>query len=471
MPNVSLRRLPPYSEEAERTTLGTILYEPETIRICTKKDITPNHFYIPAHRLIFEAMQDLQTKGRPTDILLVAERLRDKGQLDAVGGSLALDRMVDMHLTVAHFDHYLEEVTKHWKRRGIIHCGREAEEKAYNSDETEDEIISALKQSLSKIEFSKNGHKTIPESVRTLRDIYTKARNSGTGRGIESRFWDFQQKTTGYKPSQQTFIAGRPSEGKTTFALNEILNISTKHGLPSLIVSIEMDQDRIVSRLIGDLMSLNMQKFESGKPTQDEVSRFNEGGKIIQELPIYIVAGNITPEKYDSVVKEHVERYGVVFVMMDHIQIMSPSKIQKFPNRNLEVAYMSRIIMGLGNDTKVHQMIISHMSRVKPAYGKTAVREPVLDDLRDSGALEQDADVVGFMYQNPDKKVSHTDDADASILKIAKNRDGPKGDIDLTFQKTMQRFVGMDNASIENKLIDEWVKKIDDNIDDSEVPF
>jgi replicative DNA helicase len=231
-----------------------------------------------------------------------------------------------------------------------------------------------------------------------------------------------------------------------------------------------MDYNRIVARLIGDLMGLNIKKFREGDVTHEDINRFREGGKILAQLPIYIIDGNITIEKYDAVVREHVEEYGIELAILDYIQIVESTPGAKFANRNLELAHMSKTVMGLGNDTKIHQIVLSQLSR-SWAVGKKKVEEPELHHLRDSGSLEQDADVVMFTYLDPDAQGETWENNEPTIFKVAKNRDGPCGKIEMTFQKCFNRFIGSDGEAIPDEMLKAWFGKDTKKEETEDIPF
>jgi replicative DNA helicase len=233
-------------------------------------------------------------------------------------------------------------------------------------------------------------------------------------------------------------IAGRPGKGKTTMALNEVLH-NGLNGIPGLVISIEMSKDEIIAKLISDLAGLNLKDFELGRATYADIQRFKLAGNVIEKLPIYIVDGNFTIEQICSTVREHVEKHGIKYVVIDYVQIISPSPGKKFQNRNAEVSYMSQQLIALGNDTKAHLIVVSQLSR---SY-KTD-EPPELHHLRDSGALEQDAYMVIFVYEDPDAEGDFPDYT-PSIMKVAKNRGGEVGEVRMRFNKKHSRFIGNDN--------------------------
>lgn len=445
-------RTPPCSEEAEASTLGVILLDNKCLRKCIKKELVPEHFYIPANKLIYAAMLELSQVGRPVDITIISDKLNASGQLDMIGGALYLDKLIDAATTTAHFEHYLDIVLRKSKRREIITAAREAETAAYESNEDEDDLISKIRFSFGKIGFSTGETKNIVDAVNRSIINFQTARKTGISVGVPSRFFDLQQLTSGYYPRSKTIIAGSASAGKTTLALNEALN-SAILGYPALIVSIEMTFDEIIERLIADLMSIDLTKYNNGDVELSDIEKFREGGKFIDNLPLYIEDGNFTIERYDAVVREYVEEYGVVLAVLDYIQLVEPTFGSKFKTRNLELSYMSGATVKLGNDTKVAQLILSQLSRGWAGFGKNKATEPELHHLRDCGSLEQDADRVFMIFPDPKNDGDIWYDHEPSICKIAKQRKGAKGRIALKFNKPHNRFLGEGERSETNNLL------------------
>jgi replicative DNA helicase len=454
-------RIPPYSEEAERGIIGSILLDPKAIRVCIEHELMPDDFYVPAHRLIYEAACEIFEKKHIPDLITVPEKMQMKGTFEQCGGIMTLQRIVDATPTSAHLQYYLNIVQRKAKLRQVIQVCRDTEGEAFETDEGIEAFLSKLKFEFHKIGFNHRPTESVSEIVQRLIASYHGARETGST-GLKSRWFDLQNKVVGFFKQKITIIAGRPGQGKTTFGLNEALSLALT-GIPGLIISIEMTKDEIVEKLIGDFAGLNIKQFKLGRCSYEEVQRFKLAGDVIEQLPLYILDGNFTIEQICAAVREHVEEYKIQFCVIDYIQIVSPSQGKKFQNRNAELSFMSQQIVALGNDTGIHFFVVSQLSRgIRPG------EEPELHHLRDSGALEQDAYMVIFIFENPDAEGEFLDNA-PTIVKVAKNRGGEIGKVFLTFEKTKQRFKGQDNRAF---ILEDYLHLLrEEEEDDEEAPF
>jgi len=458
-------RVPPYSEEAEKGVLGSILFQPKMFRKCSRTDIRPSAFYMPAHNLIYTAMQEVDRDRKMPDCLLVANKLRDKGDLDKIGGMCTLEKLIDAVSTPAHLGHYIDIVQRKAKRRDAIILCRDSERLLFDSTDPEEDLLSKINFGFHKLGFIDKVSESILDIAQRIQVMYKAAKRTGVV-GLKSRWFDFQGAIHGYKPGKITMVAARPAQGKTTFCLNEAL-YSALLRIPVLIVSIEMSLEEVVTKLICDLMGLDSTRFDDGITTPEEEVKFAKGGEILATLPIYMEHGRLTVEQISALVRDHVEAHGIKLCIIDYIQIVASTPGVKFQNRNLELTHMSQNILHLGNETKVHFLVASQLSRYEGS-GKFKVKEPELHHLRDCGALEQDAFMVMFIYQDPDETEVWDDNA-PTVFKIGKIRGASECKVAMLFEKTKSRFTGKDGQCLQDLLKDQFsirpLKK------ESEVPF
>lgn len=440
-------RTPPYSEEAEIAVLGSSILDPKALAYARKHEITEETFFVPAHRIIFDCICKLADNHKPVDLISITNHLKGSAQLEHVGGMQKLSKLLDSTPTSSHIAHYTDIILRKHKRRQVIHSAHQAITTAHESNEQEESILSKVKYDFHKIAFFKKALETIPEIVKRLIEKYNIARDHGVY-GIASRWHDIARKIICYLPSKITIIAGRPGDGKTTFCLNEVLHKSLQ-GIPVLILSIEMDREEVVEKLVCDLMGLDSKRFKQGMATLAEIDTFEQGGKIIHELPIYIEHGNFTIEQIGALVREYEEAYKIKMCVVDYIQIVAPTPHIKFANRNAEISHMSQSLVHFANETGVHFFVVSQLSRGQTGGNREQKQEPELHHLRDSGTLEQDAFTVIFIYPDPDVDENIFVTNSPSVIKIAKCRHGEKGKLNITFQKNKSRFVSKDNKTLE----------------------
>lgn len=445
-------RVPPFSEEAEIGIIGSILVDPKAMRTCLEKELTPDDFYTPAHRLIYETACKIQAKRRIPDILTVTEGLQQAGKLEHAGGTVFMEGLIDRTPTSAHAEYYIDIVIHKARLRQIISLCRDTELAAFSASDVES-FLSKVKFDFHKVQLNSHDRVSVSELIEELIARYTGATKTGKSLGITSRWFDYQNLIVGYKPGKISIIAGATGQGKTTAGVNECLYLALT-GVPVLIVSLEMEKEEIIERAIGDLMGLNMEEFAKGNATQEDIQNFALGGRIIENIPFYVEDGNHTPEQIAALVREYKEKHGIQLCMVDYIQIALTSPTVKSGNRNQELTFASQMMLHVGKETKVHMMIISQLSR---SWSYKDNKEPQLNHLRDSGSLEQDAYMVTFVYLHPDQK-EEWDDNQPTVFKVAKKRGGKKGRVSMTFQKTRQRFVGNDDLALVMKDFMHWLK-------------
>jgi len=449
----------PHSEEAEKAIIGSILLKPKYQRKCVKAGLKPEMFYLPAFRIAYEGLLELANNGHPVDIVSLTDLLKKQGKASQIA-NIDLHNVIDETPTSENVEFYTDIVIRKDKRRQVITLAKEAETKARTSDENEESLLSKIKYDFHKIGFVKKASQTIPEIAKNLIGKYNEARQTGKY-GISSRWFDVNKRLICYVPEKISIVAGKPGMGKTTFGLNELLHKSII-GESVLILSIEMSKEEVVERLICDLMSLDSKRFKQGDATQTEIKQFYQGSEIIHRLPIYIEHGNWTIEEICAITRDYVEDHGITLAMLDYIQIVSGTPGIKFQNRNAEITHMSQSLVHLGIETKVHMQVISQLSRIWSADRKKKP-EPELHHLRDSGTLEQDAFQVLFIYPDPDAETEYFVNSLPCVCKIAKNRHGPTGKVDITFEKDKSRFVGSDNRALTIPTFEDEEKE--------EVPF
>jgi replicative DNA helicase len=440
-------RIPPYSEEAERGVLGSILLDPHRVMdLCIERKIMPESFYVPAHRVLYEALISMSQKGGLIDNLTLVDNLKAAGQLEYVGGSLYLEQLQDSTPTSAHADYYIEIVWQKHLLRAIIDRSREAIEKCYDPELPAEEVLGQTEQSFSDIGGAAITSLTmwgdlIKEAVKEIELIHENKRGVT---GISTGYKDLDEKLMGLQPSDMIILAARPSMGKTSLAMNIAEKVALgenkdKTPRPVAVFSLEMSREQLVRRMICCRARVSSHVLSKGILTKVNHGYLINAADALQKAKIYIddTAGLSAPELRSRARRLH-KRFGVQLIVIDYLQLLNYSQYAK-EGRQRETAAISGALKAMAKELRVPVLVLSQLSRAPETRDKLAV--PKLSDLRDSGSIEQDADVVALL-RRPCKypEDEFADDKTLSILNIAKHRNGPTGDIHLHFEEEYTRF-------------------------------
>ncbi len=455
--SLRLDRLPPHSLEAERGVLGCVLLSPrEGVGACFEQfSRSEDFFYDPRHQAIFSAIVELNDQQTAVDLVTLGARLQDKGLLETVGGYDYLSALMDAVPSAANLSYYLAIVReKYLLRRLIQTCTRlvgEAYEEAGDVgaflDRAEAEVL-AVKQ-----ERQAAGSKNINDLVtRAMHRIEYFFNNRGQLSGLATGFPDLDRMTNGLQPGEMIVIAARPSMGKTSLAMNIAEHVATHLRLPVGVFSLEMTAEALVMRLLCSLARVNMHTIREGGLVEADFQRISEATAQLAGAPLFIddTAG-LTILQLRARARRLKERLGIRLFVIDYLQLLQPAHLRRGdPNRAQEIAEISSGVKNLAKELDVPVIVLSQLNR---DLERDRPRKPRLSDLRESGAIEQDADVVGLLYKanpkNPREPASgdeEEEDAAANSdavpvnLLIAKQRNGPTGDVHLMFLKPFTRF-------------------------------
>ncbi|MCX7596151.1 MAG: replicative DNA helicase [Fischerella sp.] len=429
-------RLPPQNIEAEEAILGGILLDPEAINRVSDR-LVPEAFYISAHKDIYQAAVVLHSQGKPTDLLSVANWLNDHDLLARVGGRNKLASLVDRTVSAVNIDALASLVMEKYLRRQLIKAGNEIVQLGY---QTEAELPQVLDQAEQKIfaitqERPQTGLVHISDTlVNTFEEIET--RHQGVALpGIPCGFYDLDAMTSGFQPSDLIIVAGRPSMGKTAFCLNLAYNVAALYKLPVAIFSLEMSKEQLVQRLIASEAEIESGYLRSGRISQTQWEPLSRAIGLLSEMPIFIDdTPNITVTEMRSQARRLQAEIGtgLGLIVIDYLQLMEGAG----DNRVQELSRITRSIKGLARELSVPVIALSQLSRGVEARTN---KRPMLSDLRESGSIEQDADLVIMLYRdeyyNPD-----TPDRGIAEINIAKHRNGPTGTIKLLFDPQFTKF-------------------------------
>ncbi|MBD2530935.1 replicative DNA helicase [Nostoc flagelliforme FACHB-838] len=429
-------RLPPQNIEAEEAILGGILLDPEAISRVSDR-LLPEAFYISAHKDIYQAAVRLHTQGKPTDLLSVTSWLTDHDLLARIGGRNKLATLVDRTVSAVNIDALAGLVMEKYLRRQLIKAGNEIVHLGY---ETETELPQVLDQAEQKVfgvtqERPQSGLVHISDTlINNFQDI--EDRNQGIALpGIPCGFYDLDAMTSGFQRSDLIIVAGRPSMGKTAFCLNLAHNIAASYKLPVAFFSLEMSKEQLTQRLLASEAQIESSYLRTGRLSQTQWEPLSRAIGILSEMPIYIDdTPNITVTQMRSQSRRLQAEIGTELglIVIDYLQLMEGAG----DNRVQELSKITRQLKGLARELSVPVIALSQLSRGVEARTN---KRPMLSDLRESGSIEQDADLVIMLYRDEYYSPDTPDRGIAEVI-IAKHRNGPTGTAKLLFNPQFTKF-------------------------------
>ena len=444
--DISLRKLPPYNEEAEQYVLGACFGSGDAFAR-SLEIIELDDFYKTSHRKIFSAMQFLFEANQPIDILTVADRLRKSDELDDAGGMDYLDFLEGLVPTSAAISHHSRIIREKKVLRDLIETATEIVVSSYEDSDDADEILDKAERSIFEIseKRTKRSFYSIREIVKSSFDSIEKLfEKPGMVTGVETGFRELDQLTSGLQPSDLVIIAGRPSMGKTSLALDIARFAACKRKVPTAIFSLEMSKEQLGLRMLCAEARVSSVKLRTGFLASSDWPNLTAAAGRISEAPIFI---DDSPQLATLDIRARSRRlkaeHSLGLVIVDYLQLMHGSR--KIESRQLEISEISRGLKGLAKELNVPIIALSQLSR---AVENRTDKRPLLSDLRESGSIEQDADVVAFIYR---EEVYDAETAKAGIAEILirKQRNGPIGDVELAFLKEFTRFENLEHRITE----------------------
>lgn len=441
-------RLPPHSIEAEQGVLGCILLSPnDSMGDCiTGLKSAADSFYDLRHQTIYATMQEMYDARSAIDVVTLQQRLKDRKQLDNVGGVAYLSSLADLVPSAANLQYYIDIVReKHLLRRLIVTCtdmvGRVYEQEGEVEallDEAERDILQVVESGVD--ETQADIKDLVHKAINTIEDYHSR---QGALTGIGTGFVDFDRMTTGFHPGEMVVIAARPSMGKTSLAMNIVEHVVLESELPVGVFSLEMTSESLVLRMLCCKAHVNLRDARDGFFTERDFPRLTQVAGKLSKAPLYIddTAGLSILQLRAKARRMHAQ-YGIKLLVIDYLQLLHSTGRRAQENRQQEIAGISSGIKALAKELRIPIIVLAQLNRDVEKRPKAT---PMLSDLRESGAIEQDADIVGLLY----KPKSENDDEDGGgaesegipvNLLIAKQRNGPTGDVHLTFLKSFTRF-------------------------------
>jgi len=439
-------RIPPQNIDSEKALLGSIMLRPEGMHEIS--DImTPEAFYVEKHRMIYEAMLDLFSKNEPIDLLSLSSRLKEKGKLDSVGGSAYLTDLVNIVPSASNIKHYAEIVYRKYAMRSLIHASEFIGELGYDEAQELDQLLDKAEKKIYDVTSSPALHKFV--SLRdTLSDAWERIdhlhKSKDELRGIRTGFRDLDNMLAGLQKSDLIILAARPSMGKTALALDIARQSAIKHGTPVGIFSLEMSAQQLVDRMLAAEARVNSWKLRTGNlSTDEEFGRLREALDKLSSAPIFIddqPANNIL--KMRSVARRLKREHGLGLLVVDYLQLMVPTQSRSNDSMVQQVTEISRALKTLARELDVPVLALSQLSRaVEQRRGR-----PRLSDLRDSGSIEQDADVVMFIHREDKMSGDASNRPNIAEILIEKHRNGPVGKVELFFDDQKTTFLPIEKS-------------------------
>lgn len=437
-------RLPPQNLEAEQSILGALLLDKDTIHKIMDI-LSPEMFYRDAHKYIFQSIIDLNEKSEPIDLITLSNQLKSKEQLDIIGGSYYLTQVINSVPTAANATYYAKIIEEKSVLRDMINAGSLIVEKAFDPSLTVADVIDISEKTVMDVSNRKAG-----DGFVNIKDILTPVMdqiesvydNENSLLGVTSGFNDLDGMTSGFKASELIILAARPSMGKTAFCLNVAANCAFGSNTPVAIFSIEMSKESLVQRVLCAEAEIDASRLSTGNLHDNEWKKLTRAIGRLSEAPIFI---DDTPALTVLELKAKARRlkaeFGLGMIIIDYMQLMSGSKGKKTESRMQEISEIARGLKAVARELEVPVMALSQLSR---AVEQRPDKIPRLSDLRESGEIEQTADLVMFIHREDYYNNTGEEQTNMGKIIIAKQRNGPTGNIDLFFRKEITKFYNIE---------------------------
>ena len=425
-------RMPPASIEAEQAVLGAMLLKPDAVTTAAE-ELSADDFYRETHRLIFEAMMELKERTEPVDLVTLTEQLKKADKLAKIGGIPALSLIANSVPTAANVHYHARIVHEKAQLRSLINAATEIAGAAYESaDEVEDIMDSAEKRIL-QVASGKRSKDFVPLQdilLDTLEQIDLRYNNKGSITGLPTGFTELDHLTAGLQKSDLILVAARPSMGKTAFTLNIAAHVVLRAKEPVAFFSLEMSKEQLVQRLLCSEGRIDSQRLRVGELEEKEWGDLIDTANRLSAAPLYIDdTPGITVMELRSKARRLKAEHGLSLIVIDYLQLMQGRASKNGDNRQQEISEISRSLKAL----------VIALSQLSRSVESRQIKRPMLSDLRESGSLEQDADIVMFLYRE-DYYDPETENKNITEVIIAKHRNGPVDTVDLTFLKQFTKF-------------------------------
>ena len=450
----------PQAVEIERVVLGALMVDSDAFSVVSEL-LKPETFYEPRHQKIYEAIRNMNMDERPVDIMTLNDELSKMGEIDKVGGVDYLMEISSQVASAAHVESHARILAEKYMQRQLIHFAGDIETKAYDSSVDVDELMQQAEGSL--FQISQNNMKqdftqVAPVVKNAVEILQRAASNKGGLTGIPTGYVGMDEITSGWQASDLVIIAGRPAMGKTSFALSIAKNVAVDYGVPIGFFSLEMNNVQLVNRLISNVCEVSGRKILNGQLDPSDWERLDKRIGRLTDAPIYVDdTPGLSVFELRTKARRLVREKGVKIIMIDYLQLMNANGM-KFGSRQEEVSTISRSLKGLAKELDIPVLALSQLSRNVENREGLEGKRPQLSDLRESGAIEQDADMVLFVHR-PEYYHIYQDEKGNDLhgmaqIIIAKHRKGSTGDVLLNFRGEFTRFQDPTEAAASSPAAD-----------------
>ena len=434
-------RVPPNNIEAEMAVLGSILVDREMMA-AVSEILGASDFYAHVHETIYTALNQLYERGEPLDKITLAEELRRRDLLERVGGLAYLTSLMDTVPTAASAEYYANIVREKSSLRGLIHAGTQIARIGFENEEDVDGALDRSEQIVYEV-GRRQKHGDFSPIIKLLKGTFEQIdrlyHSRGNRTGLTSGFADIDEYTAGFQPGNFVILAARPAMGKTSMALTMAAAAAREEQKPIAFFSLEMTNEELVTRLLCAEARINSQHLRRGNVGDHEWEKISKGMSMLSELPIYIDdSGTVTVSEIRSRCRRLHSGDGLSAVFIDYLQLVRPSTTSKSQNRNDELSEICRTLKATAKDLQIPIFALAQLNRGVESRND---KRPMLSDLRDSGAIEQEADMVTFLYRDAYYNPESAPEPDLTEFIIAKSRNGPTGTVKLRFLKEHTLFV------------------------------
>ena len=445
MSSKQLNRELPNNLEAEKSVLGSCFLSKYALQKASE-NLLPDSFYGEKNKIIYQAMLDLQEEATPIDITTITSQLNKKGELVKAGGVEYLSELLNFVPTASNADYYIKIVEETAIVRNLISTAEEIESEGYNADESVNEILDNAEKKILNIvkRRSANEFRSIKDVLdKTQQNLKILSQNGGELTGLSTGWYDLDKLTTGLHPGELIIIAARPAMGKTAFALNLATNVAINDDATVAVFNLEMGAEQLAGRILSSLGQIEGRKLQTGKLLNEDWKKVSEAISQIENANLYI---DDTPGITIGEIRAKCRRLastekGLNLVIIDYLQLISGGK-NYGANRQQEVSDISRALKTLSMELHIPIIALAQLSR---AVETREDKRPLMSDLRESGSIEQDADIVSFLYRDDyyNKEAKNDDNSSITEFIIAKNRNGPTSTIQLLFKKDTSTFLNI----------------------------
>jgi replicative DNA helicase len=445
--NKKALRIPPQSLDSEMALLGSILLKPESINEIFET-INPESFYADRHKKIYSAMLELFSDSLPIDLISVSNKLKEKKIIEQVGGKSYISELVESVPSAANIGYYADIVNKKFLSRNLIEAAEEITHLGYSEEHAVEEILDKAEKRIFSI-TNQPGKKSFIALKDTIGEAWERLdrlhKSKDEMRGVPTGFKGLDNKLSGFQNSDLIILAARPSVGKTSLALDIARNSAIKHKTPVAIFSLEMSSQQLIDRMLAAQANVDAWKLRTGNLTAaEDFDRIRDSLDVLANAPIFVddKPGNNIISMRSTARRLKTEK-GLGLIIVDYLQLMVPTQSKNNDNVVQQVTEISRSLKGLARELDVPVIALSQLSRAVEQRGG----KPRLSDLRDSGSIEQDADVVMFIHREDRYKEESEKDGIAEIL-IEKHRNGPTGQVQLLFDDKKSHFTDIDHSGL-----------------------